>query len=59
MTKRRRLTMRQLRQLLRLSADGMSVRDIATHARDRPQHGAGQFRASDRRRAFLASTGGA
>ena len=30
MPKRRRLTMRQLRQLLRLSADGMSVRDIAT-----------------------------
>lgn len=30
MPKRRRLTMRQLRQLLRLSADGISVRDIAT-----------------------------
>jgi DNA-binding NarL/FixJ family response regulator len=30
MPKRRRLTMRQLRQLLRLRADGISVRDIAT-----------------------------
>ncbi|MER9174371.1 helix-turn-helix domain-containing protein [Mesorhizobium sp. M0955] len=30
MPKRRKLTMRQLRQLLRLSADGISVRDIAT-----------------------------
>lgn len=28
MPKRRRLTMRQLRQLLRLNADGISVRDI-------------------------------
>lgn len=30
MPTRRKLTMRQLRQLLRLSADGISVRDIAT-----------------------------
>lgn len=59
MPKRRRLTMRQLRQLLRLSADGISVRDIATMTWDCPQHGAGQHRASDCRRPFLAVTGGA